>query len=101
MNEKAYMDASDKMDRIVRDINRVKDRDKQYDVAISEYVQISNSLRVEADDGENEYSYEYLKILEGMLGRYIVIMLVYDKGYYSDTQDEFNRWKKDEGFFLL
>lgn len=60
----------------------------------AEYVRVNNTLKIEADAG-NEYDYYYTLELNAALKNIIVIKLLKKLGYYENENDTYKRWEKE------
>lgn len=81
---KAYNDAMDEVDRIVR-------LHKDF---VQELVFAENNLRELADADNNEYKYEYYKAICDALRSIVAGKAIFDAGYIIDDTDTYRRWRK-------
>jgi len=59
------------------------------------YAMRSNELSEEADAGDDEEYYEFLKEYVDVLKFMIVQQYMNDKGWYRNSQDDLERWTRD------
>lgn len=76
-------------EKIARIIDELTDKN-----LAEKYALYDNQLKEEADNGNDEFTYEFLLRLTSVLSSFIIQNYMSERGYSESAEDEWGRWEK-------